>query len=209
MDSALLQLAQLRCERDDRVLFADLSLQARAAELWQVSGGNGAGKTTLLRIIAGLHGDFHGVVRWPSAQAAGQDPRQQMLMLGHRPGLRGELTALENLNWWLALHQQRLDRATAMTALARLGLAGYETVPVMRLSAGQQRRVALSLLWLLDKQVWLLDEPFTALDSAGVALIEARLTELTTGGALVMFSSHHCLDQQARHIQLGSTTEVA
>ena len=205
----LLELQQLGCERDGRLLFADLSLTARPGELWQVSGGNGAGKTTLLRILAGLHGDFSGLLAWPAAAAAGDDPRQRMLMLGHRSGLRVELTALENLAWWLALHQCRLDRGAALLVLARLGLAGYETVPVAQLSAGQQRRVALSLLWLLDKQVWLLDEPFTALDSAGVALIEARLVELTDAGALVLFSSHHRLDPRARHIRLGQAQEAA
>lgn len=202
-DLPLLQADDLTCERDDRVLFAGLSFAASAGEIWQVAGPNGAGKTTLMRIIAGLHGHYEGRLHWPAAISAGQDPRQQMLSLGHRPGLRVELTPLENLHWWLALHQQRLIPEQAEQALARLGLAGYETVPVAQLSAGQTRRVALSLLWLLDKSVWLLDEPFTALDADGVALIETRLRELADDGALVLYSSHHRLDGEARRISLG------
>jgi heme exporter protein A len=202
-DLPLLQAEDLTCERDDRVLFAGLSFAAAAGEIWQVAGPNGAGKTTLMRIIAGLHGHYEGHLRWPVAVSAGKDPRQQMLSLGHRPGLRAELTALENLRWWLALHQQPLVTDQAERALARLGLAGYEAVPVAQLSAGQTRRVALSLLWLLDKSVWLLDEPFTALDVEGVALIETRLRELADGGALVLYSSHHRLNGEARQICLG------
>lgn len=202
-DLPLLQAEDLTCERDDRVLFAGLSFAAAAGEIWQVAGPNGAGKTTLMRIIAGLHGHYEGQLRWPAAVSAGKDPRQQMLSLGHRPGLRVELTPLENLHWWLALHQQRLAAEQAGQALARLGLAGYETVPVAQLSAGQTRRVALSLLWLLDKSVWLLDEPFTALDVDGVALIETRLRQLADAGALVLYSSHHRLDGEARQICLG------
>lgn len=202
-DLPLLQAEDLTCERDDRVLFAGLSFAAGAGEIWQVAGPNGAGKTTLMRIIAGLHGHYEGRLHWPAAASAGHDPRQHMLSLGHRPGLRVELTPLENLRWWLALHQQRLATEQAEQALARLGLAGYETVPVAQLSAGQTRRVALSLLWLLDKSVWLLDEPFTALDVDGVALIEARLRELADAGALVLYSSHHRLNGEARQICLG------
>lgn len=202
-DLPLLQADGLTCERDDRVLFDGLSFAARAGEVWQVAGPNGAGKTTLMRIVAGLHGDFSGRIDWPAARTAGQDPRQQLLAIGHRSGLRVELTPLENLRWWLALHQCALQVGKAEQVLARLGLAGYETVPVAQMSAGQTRRVALSLLWLLDKSVWLLDEPFTALDADGVALIEARLRELADTGALVLYSSHHRVNGEARQIQLG------
>lgn len=203
-DLPLLQADQLTCERDDRVLFEGLSFAARAGEVWQVAGPNGAGKTTLMRIIAGLHGDFSGQLDWPLARASGRDPRQQLLTIGHRPGLRSELTPLENLRWWLALHQSELDVVEAEQALARLGLAGYETVPVAQMSAGQTRRVALSMLWLLNKSVWLLDEPFTALDVDGVALIEARLRQLADGGALVLYSSHHRVNGEARQVRLGN-----
>jgi heme exporter protein A len=203
-DLPLLQAEQLTCERDDRVLFEALSFVATAGEIWQVAGPNGAGKTTLMRVIAGLHGHFDGRLHWPRAEAARRDPREQLLALGHRPGLRSELTALENLRWWLALHQQSLDVPQALHVLTCLGLAGYETVPVAQLSAGQGRRVALSLLWLLDKAVWLLDEPFTALDAEGVAMIESRLRELADAGALVLYSSHHRLDGEARQIRLGN-----
>jgi heme exporter protein A len=202
-DLPLLQAEQLTCERDDRTLFEGLSFRAFAGEIWQVAGPNGAGKTTLLRIIAGLHGHYDGEVRWPDAEVAGLDPRQQLLTIGHRAALRTELTPLENLRWWLALHQQRLQPERVEAALVQLGLAGYDTVPVAQLSAGQTRRVALSLLWLLDKRVWLLDEPFTALDADGVVLIETRLRELAANGALVLYSSHHRLNGEARQIQLG------
>ncbi|MEE4252122.1 MAG: cytochrome c biogenesis heme-transporting ATPase CcmA [Alcanivoracaceae bacterium] len=203
-DLPLLQADLLCCERDDRVLFDGLSFAARAGEIWQVAGPNGAGKTTLMRIIAGLHGDFSGRVDWPAARAAGEDPREQLLTIGHRPGLRVELTPLENLSWWLALHQCDLDPDKAEQVLARLGLAGYETVPVAQMSAGQTRRVALSMLWLVDKSVWLLDEPFTALDVDGVALIETRLHQLAGAGALVLYSSHHRVNGDARQIRLGN-----
>lgn len=204
MNLPLLHADNLLCERDDRVLFERLSWSAFPGELWQITGPNGAGKTTLMRILAGLHGHFEGELRWPVAESEGVDPRQQRLMIGHRAGLRAELTALENLRWWLALHQQRLDVAQAGKALARLGLAGYETVPVAQLSAGQARRVALTLLWLLDKPVWLLDEPFTALDADGVSLIEQRLRALADNGALVLYSSHHRVNGEARRIALGT-----
>ncbi len=206
-DLPLLHTTDLFCERDERVLFSALDWQAADGEIWQVAGANGAGKTTLLRILAGLHGFYEGQFGWPRWQATDQDPRQHLLYLGHRAGLREELTARENLAWWLALHGVQADTDTA---LATVGLAGYETVPCAQMSAGQKRRVALSLLWLVDKKVWLLDEPFTALDVDGVALVEQRLRDHAAAGGLVIYSSHHRFDDAVRHVRLGAgKVEVA
>ena len=52
----LLQAKQLSCERDDRLLFIDLSFSVTKGNLLQIKGPNGSGKTTLLRILAGFEG---------------------------------------------------------------------------------------------------------------------------------------------------------
>lgn len=196
-DKPLLNVDNLACERDDRLLFEGLSFNAAAGQLWQVSGPNGAGKTTLMRMLAGLFTHHEGSIRW---QLDG-DPREQLLYIGHRPGLREELTPLENLHWLNALHGLR--DADPWAALSRVGLTGFEDVPLARLSAGQQRRAALARLWLDGKAVWILDEPFTAVDAGGMALIEARLAEKAAAGGLVFYSSHHRLGRDVHRIELG------
>lgn len=203
MKAVILSCKDLSCERDERELFRDLALQVHAGELLQVVGPNGAGKSTLLRILAGLMRQFEGEVSWPSAEAGGEDFRQALLFIGHRTGVREELSALENLGWWCALHRQNRSEKERMAALQRVGLRGFEDVPVATLSAGQTRRVMLALLWLVDKPVWLLDEPFTALDVDGVAQLEARFVEHAKAGGTVIYSSHHRVSDQVRHLNLG------
>lgn len=211
----VLQTTDLRCERDDRELFAGLGWSAFGGQIWQIAGPNGAGKTTLIRILAGLHGFYDGALCWPLWQQSDVDPREKLLYLGHKAGLRDELTPLENLSWWQSLHPSQSlpgggNALDPMVALARLGLAGYESMPCASLSAGQKRRVALSLLWLMDKPVWLLDEPFTALDAEGVSLIEERIKQHAAEGGLVIYSSHHRFDDAVRHVRLGQdVVEVA
>lgn len=196
-EQGLLEVESLACERDDRRLFHDLSFRAAAGELWQVAGPNGAGKSTLLRILAGLYGFHEGHFRWhlPEPASAG------LLFLGHRNGLRDELTALENLRWLCALHDQPVHGLEV--ALDLVGMAGYGDVPLAQMSAGQQRRVALARLWLPGKPVWVLDEPFTALDAGGVLLLEGRLREHVAAGGLVLYSSHHRLADDVHQVLLG------
>ncbi len=53
-DTALLQIHDLSCIRDDRVLFEHLSLLLNGGQMLLVEGRNGSGKASLLRILTGL-----------------------------------------------------------------------------------------------------------------------------------------------------------
>ncbi|MDT8407613.1 MAG: ATP-binding cassette domain-containing protein, partial [Methylococcales bacterium] len=102
----MLEVQQLTCERDDRVLFANLDFCVQAGEVFQIEGANGSGKTTLLRILCGLNTDFSGRVFWKGQAdfAERAELRADLLYLGHQPGIKKTLTALENLHWFGAMH---------------------------------------------------------------------------------------------------------
>ena len=197
-ETCLLRANNLVCERDDRVLFRDLSLTAHVGECWQIVGANGAGKTTLLRMLAGLFTHYEGELHWYLPG----DVREHLLFIGDRPGMRAELTPLENLNWLNALHG--LNNADSWSALASAGLRGFEDVPLAQLSAGQKRRAALARLWLSAHRVWILDEPFAAVDAAGVAALETRLSEHAARGGLVLYTSHHAVGSSVHRLELGA-----
>ncbi|CCS00339.1 heme ABC exporter, ATP-binding protein CcmA [Salmonella enterica subsp. enterica serovar Agona str. 50.E.08] len=160
----MLEARDLYCERDERTLFRGLSFTVDAGEWVQVTGGNGAGKTTLLRLLTGLARPDGGEVYWQGEplRRVRDSFHRSLLWIGHQPGIKSRLTARENLHFF---HPG--DGARLPEALAQAGLAGFEDVPVARLSAGQQRRVALARLWLTRAALWVLDEPFTAIDVNG------------------------------------------
>lgn len=183
----------LGCERDDRILFRDLSFAAGDGEIWQITGPNGSGKTTLLRILCGLHGFYDGRLEWASPLA------DDLLHIGHQPGVREELSARENLQYSAALSGQSGDLDAA---LAALDLRGFEDVPAAHLSAGQKRRIALARLWLDGKRVWILDEPYTAIDRDGVERLDRRLRAAADAGVLVIYTSHHRVAEGVRRVHL-------
>lgn len=211
MTEPLLEARQITSERDDRVLFEDLDMVARPGDLIRLEGPNGAGKTTLLRILAGLFPPTRGEVTWrgqpirrfPEAYCA------DLLYLGHRSGIKGLLSPLENLQS-LEGTRRMFDPVRAIRALEQVGLAGYEDVPAKQLSAGQQRRVALARLLLSDEPVWLLDEIFTAIDRDGVSALEALLVERAAQGGIVIMTTHHDFSTpDLRRVQLGQLASVS
>ncbi|MEZ2575924.1 MULTISPECIES: cytochrome c biogenesis heme-transporting ATPase CcmA [Buttiauxella] len=187
----MLDAINLTCVRDDRVLFSELSFSVRPGEMVQIAGKNGAGKTSLLRILAGLAQAEDGEVKWQgeTLSRAREHYHQDLLWLGHQPGIKTVLTAFENLSFYHAQGAESLR----WQALTEVGLLGFEDVPVHQLSAGQQRRVALARLWLSAHKLWILDEPFTAIDAAGVEKLTHQLLRHTENGGMVILTTHQPL----------------
>jgi heme exporter protein A len=75
-------------------------------------------------------------------------------------------------------------------ALASVGLAGHEDTLARRLSAGQNKRLALARLGLSPERLWLLDEPYANLDLAGIALVNRLIAAHVAGGGGVLLTTH-------------------
>ncbi|WP_350305638.1 cytochrome c biogenesis heme-transporting ATPase CcmA [Photorhabdus viridis] len=150
-------------------MFVGLSFTINPSDIIQIEGLNGTGKTSLLRILAGLVRPDVGEVCWQNKNILSQPERyhQNLIFIGHQPGIKTVLTPYENLKFYQSLKQQK-DNQAIWRALEQVGLIGYENLPVAQLSTGQQRRVALARLWLSHCPLWILDEPLTAIDKKGV-----------------------------------------
>lgn len=190
----MLSARQLRCERDDRLLFESLDFDLGEGKVLQVKGSNGSGKTTLLRIICGLNDNFRGEINWYGKSIAKQRDEfyASLLYLGHRVGVNMVLSPLENLRWACNLQASTSDERIHK-ALERLGLRGFEDSPCHNLSAGQKQRVSLARLLISPASLWILDEPFTTLDVYGVAALEELLAEHVAQGGSVVVTTHHAL----------------
>lgn len=190
----MLEVNGLQLWRGDRHVLRGVSLQLQPGEVLQLLWPNGVGKTSLLRAIAGLLPVEAGTVLW-HGKATVQMPQdwcRDIAYLGHDLSLKGDLTVLENLRYALGL-RRTWDVELALSTLQRLGIADYADQLARRLSAGQQRRVALARLMLWDARLWLLDEPAANLDAAGQAQVLEVIGQHVAGAGLVLLSTHQPL----------------
>lgn len=206
----MLAVKNLTVVRDERVLFDSLSFTIDSGEIVQVEGRNGAGKTTLLRAVAGLNDCDSGDIYWNQEpiKSARDSYYSELIFLGHQTGIKKDLTAYENLRFFLSIHSSRsVSKKEIFQALTQVGLAGREDVLVAQLSAGQQRRVALARLWLSSQKIWILDEPLTAIDRQGVKVLESLFLNHAKKGGMVLLTTHQDMftnNDSLRKIKLGA-----
>jgi len=204
----MLEVVDLECVRGDRRLFTNLSFSLSKGELLYLFGHHGCGKTTLMRAVCGLLQPTEGEIRWDGEpiRELSEEYTREVLYIGHKNGIKDDLTALENLRILSPLDGVHMTEEQACDALERIGLRGFEDLPTQVLSQGQKRRVALARLLAHQAKLWILDEPFTALDKAAVELLQQVIREHLDQGGMAFLTTHQevkLTEGQVKQLQLG------
>ena len=192
----------LSCEKGYKLLFENLSFELNSGEVLKVSGPNGSGKTSLMKILAGLSSFETGSIDYDDTKINSERYNLDFLYLGHLAALSPELSCLENLKYTMRLGNDNLDLDFS-DALKKVGLEKFENELIGKLSAGQKKRIALSLLFITQSKVWLLDEPFSALDSKAIKIIETRVEDHCNSGGICILTTHQeCNIKNLKEISL-------
>ncbi len=184
-----LKVNNLSCQKGYNLLFKNLSFEINSGDVLKISGPNGSGKTSLLRIIAGLSSFESGEIDYDSYKLNSEQYKLDFLYLGHLASLSPELSCIENLKYSSLLGTNDLNNDYLM-ALKQVGLEKYENDLVGTLSAGQKKRIALSLLFITRSKIWLLDEPFSALDSKAIKIFENKIEDHSKQGGICILTTH-------------------
>lgn len=206
VSEAILKGEKVHLWRGERHVLRGVSFAVAGGECLQLTGPNGSGKTSLLRTVCGLSYPEAGTIQWRGMDVRRDLPayHAEIAYLGHEPPLKMELSARENLNYWVGVRRQ-LSRAEVERALERVGGTRWADRPVRTLSAGQKRRAALAGLLLMSVPLWLLDEPTTNLDVDGQQLVGTLIEEHLAGGGLAVAAVHHALlmsESRMRRLEL-------
>ncbi|HEX6939576.1 MAG TPA: heme ABC exporter ATP-binding protein CcmA [Longimicrobiales bacterium] len=168
------------------------SLRVERGEVAALVGHNGSGKTTLLRVLATTLRPTRGNGAVFGFDLVRDAPRIRELVavLGHSPGVYGDLTARENLEFALRMSGRAASARAVAEALDAVGLAAEADELVRVFSAGMQRRLALARVLLRRPRLILLDEPYAAFDADGVARVNRILADHKAAGNAAIIATH-------------------
>lgn len=167
------------------------SFEAQVGDIVAVLGQNGCGKSTLLRILATrIEPTFgEGTVLGHHLLKDKRKIRGQTEWLGHHFAVYPQLTASENLRFFLRLEGRAADSAAIAAVLDKAGLKSREGL-AGSFSAGMQKRLALARILLKNPKILLLDEPHTNLDREGKEWMNRLIGEWSQNGATCFLASH-------------------
>ena len=216
-------MQKVRKAHGDKVILDDVTLNFLPGAKIGVVGPNGAGKSTVLKIMAGLEHANNGEAYIQPGATVGilqQEPplNEEKTVLGNVEEGLGEIkTKLDRYN---AIAEQMatdysdelmeefgelqevLDHADAWEIDSQLEQAmdalrcPPPDAPVVNLSGGERRRVALCKLLLSKPDLLLLDEPTNHLDAESVLWLEQHLASYA-GAVLAVTHDRYFLDNVA------------
>ncbi len=152
---------------DGRRVLDRVSLGIDAGEIVAILGPSGAGKSTLLRIIAGLLMPDSGIVMLDGVDITHRPAHLRSIgMMFQDEQLFPHLDVSANVAFGPRMHRWPSADITARVdeLLTLVGLDGFGTRKVDRLSGGEKKRVALARSLAPRPELLLLDEPLTGLD---------------------------------------------
>ncbi len=188
----LIRVTGLRKTFGNHRVLDGLDLDVRVGEAVAVLGANGAGKTTLLKVLATLVRPTRGTAIVAGHDCA-RDPervRREIGLVAHGSYVYEDLTASENLTFWVTLAGVRPSAAALAGALATVELDRVADERVRTFSAGMKRRLSLARFVLVRPRVLLLDEPFAGLDQRAKKWLEEHLASFKAGGGSIVMATH-------------------
>ena len=198
----------------------DINLMVQPGEMVALIGASGSGKSTLLRHVAGLAvadasseslievdgrcvqraGRIHSNVRSVRSQVG--FVFQQFNLVDRLPVLMNVLVGmLHRTPWWrgwLRMFKPH-ERALALEALGRVGIAECHAQRASTLSGGQQQRAAIARTLVQGAKVVLADEPIASLDPESSRKVMEILARINREDGCTVIVSLHQVDMAVRY----------
>ena len=156
--------------KDDYV-FKNLNYTFEAGKVYAIKGKSGSGKTTLLSLISGLEKCSEGKIIFD-----GKDLKKMNLdeyrsthigIVFQSYNLLPYLTALENITLAMDISKEKIDnpKEKALQLMQKVGLdESYANRKILKLSGGEQQRIAIARSLAYDAKMIVADEPTGNLD---------------------------------------------
>lgn len=161
----------------------NITFQINRGDAVALIGKNGSGKSTMLKILAG--------VMYPTrGQVAVRGSVAPLIELG--AGFDMELTARENvyLNGAILGHDRAFMDRHMDEIIGFSELENFVDVPLKNFSSGMVARLGFAIATVIRADILIVDEVLAVGDFRFQEKCKAKIAELLSGGATLLFVSH-------------------
>jgi polar amino acid transport system ATP-binding protein len=184
---------------DDLVVFENISVNVKKAEVLVIIGPSGSGKSTFLRCLNHLEEVNDGSITIENELLNYKDKKSirnitiKMGMVFQNFNLFPHKTVLENVMIAPVTVKNEDKKAVeerAKMLLAKVGLSEKMDYYPAKLSGGQKQRVAIARALAMNPDIMLFDEPTSALDPELVGEVLNVMKDLANDGMTMVVVTH-------------------
>ncbi len=183
-----------------------LNLEVKRGEIFGLVGPDASGKTTTLRMLCGILIPDGGEARVEGLdiQKDRELIKEKVGYLPQRFGLYGDLTVIENIQFYADLYQvsKKVRRERIPRLLKFANLERFVRRKAQDLSGGMKQKLGLICALIHTPPILLLDEPTTGVDPLSRRDFWVILYELLKEGVTILFSTSY-LDEAERCSRVG------
>jgi pyoluteorin transport system ATP-binding protein len=193
-DEAVVEVTDLIRRFGSFIAVDRISFEVRRGEIFGLLGPNGAGKTTTFRMLCGLLPASSGALRVAGMdlRRARASARQRIGYVAQKFSLYGQLSVIENLEFFASAYGLRGDRRRARIdwALDQFELRRLADLPSGQLPGGYKQRLAMAAALLHGPEILFLDEPTSGVDPLARREFWRRITALAEQNVTVIVTTH-------------------
>ena len=157
--------------KEDEYVLKDINYEFQSGKVYAIRGRSGSGKTTLLSLISGLENGYEGEITFAGKSLKKIDldkyRSSDIGIIFQSYNLLPHLTAMENIVLSMDVSGQKIENKNerAVKLMESVGLrAEQKDRRVLKLSGGEQQRVAIARSLAYNPKVIIADEPTGNLD---------------------------------------------
>lgn len=189
----MLQAISLSKHYQSHIALDNLNLEVKAGEIFCLLGQNGAGKTTTINLFLGFTAASSGkaIINNQEVRPGSAEIRKHIAYIPEVVMLYGQLTAVENLDYFSILAGFSYDKESLSSFLSQCGLqesAHYK--PLSGFSKGMRQKVGIAIALAKNAAVILMDEPTSGLDPKATDEFTELVKSLGAQGKSILMATH-------------------
>lgn len=156
--------------KDDYVL-KNINYEFEKGKIYAIKGRSGSGKTTLLSLISGLEKKYEGEILYKENKLSKMNldnyRSNNVGIVFQSYNLLPQLTAIENIILSMDISKVKVEdkKELALKLMKQVGLSkNMANRRILKLSGGEQQRIAIARSLSYDPEIILADEPTGNLD---------------------------------------------
>ena len=177
----------------EKSIFDRISIELKAGKIISIVGANGSGKSTFLKLTGQFIKPTSGTITAFAGDISVKriDFRKNIAAVTPTMTLYSELTAVENINFFVGLRDISLSDSNIDNLFKRVGLSsGDKNKLISNFSTGMIQRLKFAILLAVEADVWLLDEPGSNLDESGKGIIVKEVKQAADDGKLILWATN-------------------